>query len=92
LAVAHTHIGGTKPFLSWTDRTFGVRIPGILAIVIGNGGKEHNYLRWGWYVFEEDDYRQMLRPEITKRLRLHPSQHFEIWLAEESSVQILEVR
>jgi proteasome lid subunit RPN8/RPN11 len=92
LAVAHTHTGCTKPFLSWTDRTFGVRIPGILAIVIGSGGKEHNYFRWGWYVFEENDYRQILRSEMRKRLRLDPSQRFEVWHADEGTVQILEDR
>jgi proteasome lid subunit RPN8/RPN11 len=92
LAVAHTHIGCAKPFLSWTDRTFGVRVPGILAIVIGDGGREHNCFRWGWYVFEENDYRRMQRPEVRKRLRVEASQHFEVWRADESTVQILEAR
>ena len=92
LAVAHTHVGGLPPLLSWTDRNFGVRVPGMLAIVIGNGGNELNYLRWGWYVFGRNDYRRMSRSEITKRLTFDPSERFEIWCADENTVQFLEVR
>jgi hypothetical protein len=34
LALVHTHVSGGPPLLSWTDRHCGIRIPGVLAIVI----------------------------------------------------------
>lgn len=92
LAVVHTHVGSAPPLLSWTDRNFGVRVPDVLAIVIPKGGNELNYRRWGWYVFEKDDYRQFSRSEMVKRLRLDQSEEFGSWQADESAVQPLRMR
>lgn len=91
LAVVHTHIGGGDPFLSWTDRTFGVRVPGVLAVVIPRGGKDPEYLHWGWYVFDKDDYRQLSNSEITERVRIDSRNHFEACFADEVNVRPLRV-
>ena len=40
LGIAHTHMRGVPARLSWTDRHQSVRVPGILAVVIGNGGED----------------------------------------------------
>ncbi len=70
LGVVHTHLPGVPPVLSPADRAFGVRVPGVLAIVMSNGGYEADYRHWGWYVFEGDDFRQLGDSEIARRVRV----------------------
>src|SRR5258708_11476177 len=57
LGVAHIHLGGVRPVLSWTDRSFGVRVPGVLSVVVGGAGGECDYLNLGWYVFGNSYFR-----------------------------------
>jgi len=90
LAVAHTHLRGVPPILSWSDRNFGIRVPGMLAVVIGNGGGDSDHLKWGWHVFEEVDYRQLSQREIGERIRIDGERKFEVWTANVSGVQALE--
>src|SRR5260370_12941707 len=47
LGVAHTHVRGVPPVLSWSDRNLGVRFPDMLAVIIGNGGDDPRPLDWG---------------------------------------------
>src|ERR1041385_3570285 len=47
LAVVHTHVPGVPPELSWSDRFLSIQVPGILSVVIGNGGKDSDYADWG---------------------------------------------
>lgn len=89
LAVAHTHVRGVPPVLSWTDRNLGVRIPGMLAVVIGNGGDDVDHLKWGWYVFENTEYRKLEHNEITERIKVEPNGEFEAWSANANGVQVL---
>jgi hypothetical protein len=89
LAVVHTHVRGVPAFLSWTDRNFGVRVPGVLAIVIGGGGDEYDYHNWGWYVFEGDDYRRFSQSEIGERLKVDGSGDFKRGTADANGVRPL---
>lgn len=89
LAVAHTHVRGVPPVLSWTDRNLGVRVPGMLAAVIGNAGDDADHLKWGWYVFENADYRPLARAEITERIRIDLKGGFEAWSADANGVKVL---
>jgi len=89
LAVAHTHVRGAPPVLSWTDRNFGVRVPGVLAVVIGSGGDDSDHHNWGWYVFENYDYSPLSQTEIDERISIDPAGQVEAWTADASGVQIL---
>ena len=62
----------------------------MLAIVIGNGGEDSDHLKWGWYVFEEVDYRQLSQCEIGERIRSGGKRKFEVWIANGSGVKVLE--
>jgi hypothetical protein len=89
LGVAHIHLRGVRPVLSWTDRSFGVRAPGVLSVVIGNAGDESDYRTWGWYVFEGSDYRTFSQSEIVERLRIESSSDDERWTADANGVRPL---
>jgi len=87
LAIVHTHVRGVPPILSWTDRNLGVRVPGMLSAVIGNGGGDSDHRRWGWYVFENEDYRSLSEQEIRARIQIDPASECEVWTADASAVQ-----
>jgi hypothetical protein len=61
----------------------------MLAVVIGNGGDDSDHVKWGWYVFEDGDYRQLSQHEIGKRIRIDAVREFETWSADANGVQIL---
>lgn len=88
LGVAHIHLRGVRPVLSGTDRSFGVRAPGVLSVVIGGAGEECDYRNWGWYVFEGSDYRAFSQSEIGKRLRIDSSSDGECWTADANGVRL----
>jgi len=87
LGVVHTHVGNTAPFLSWTDRRFGVRVPGVLAIVLLKGGKDGNHLNWGWYLFDHDEYRELSGSELRRRLIIDSTMDFATLCADEYDVR-----
>jgi hypothetical protein len=64
LGVVHTHLHGVPPRLSGADREYSVQVPGMLAVVIGEGGHECDHHNWGWYLYENNDYRQLLPQEV----------------------------
>lgn len=66
LGVVHTHLHGVPPRLSWADREYSVQVPDMLAVVIGEGGHEPDYRNWGWYLYDKNDYRQLLTQEVTQ--------------------------
>jgi proteasome lid subunit RPN8/RPN11 len=70
LAVVHTHLHGVPPRLSRADREYSVQVPGMLAAVIGEGGHEGDHGNWGWYVYEKNDYRQILNEELKQRVEM----------------------
>jgi len=86
LAVVHTHLPGVPSVLSWTDRAFGVRVPGVLAIVISEGGYETDYRRWGWYVFENSDYTRFSGSEIASRVTVRSLTELEWGTADANGV------
>jgi hypothetical protein len=67
LAVVHTHLHGIPARLSRADREYSVQIPDMLAVVIGEGGAELDARRWGWYLYDKHDYRQLLARELDER-------------------------
>ncbi len=82
LGIVHTHVLGVPPRLSWADRHLTVQVPGILAIVIGNGGEDSDYREWGWYVYEESGYRELVPSELAERLDIQPQRRGEVWHAD----------
>lgn len=86
LGIAHTHVRGVPPKLSWADRHRSVRVPGILAIVIGRGGQDANHRDWGWYVFEKDDYRELALSELAGRVEIAVENRVDVVGADADSV------
>jgi len=78
LAILHTHLDDVPARLSIADRTRSVRVPGVLAVVIGEGGSERNVRRWGWYVFEGDDHRRFDDAELAARIAIDPLAQIEL--------------
>jgi hypothetical protein len=85
LAIVHTHIRGVPPRLSWADRHRSVRVPGILSVIIGNGGEDKIHERWGWYIFDTDDYRELRREELSERVHWIES-GVRVWRADRHGV------
>ncbi len=70
LGILHTHRDRFPARLSPADRTRSVRAPGVLAVVVGHGGRDDDPGVWGWYVFEGDDYRLLDAEERTHRITM----------------------
>jgi hypothetical protein len=70
LGVCHTHGVGIPAKLSRQDRTHSIKAPGVLAIVIGSGGDEPDHAKWGWYVWEHGDYRELPDHERSRRIEI----------------------
>jgi hypothetical protein len=87
LGIAHTHGRGVGTGLSWADRYRSVQVPGILAVVIGEGGADHDHGRWGWYVYEDSDYRELPLPERAKRIEVNPMGDVGVWRADLAGVE-----
>lgn len=79
LGVAHIHGPGVPPRLSRPDRRQSVQAPGVLSVVIGNGGAEEDLREWGWYVYETEDYRRIGRQEFERRIRVHEQGVVSTW-------------
>ena len=77
LGVVHVHLPGVPIKPSPTDRDCGIRIPGILEVIIGNGGADSHYKHWGWHIFEDIDFRLKTTRELGRRLRIQQSAAFE---------------
>jgi hypothetical protein len=73
LATAHTHGRGVPVTLSGTDRRHGVRVPDFLALVIGDGGAEHDPSRWSWNVYDNGDFRSLGQAEFGQRVTFSAS-------------------
>jgi proteasome lid subunit RPN8/RPN11 len=69
VAMVHTH-GGSFTGLSWADRNLTVQVPDILSIVIGHDGAEENHERWGWHVYQDGNYRQLVSHERVSRVAI----------------------
>lgn len=81
LAWVHTHGRGVPTRLSHADRTRSIRAPGVLAVVIGSGGREEDPDQWGWYVHEDGEYRMLLDQERRRRIDVTSDVSIERWKA-----------
>lgn len=68
LATAHTHGHGVPVALSRTDRRHGVRVPDLLALVIGDGGGVRNPYDWSWNSYDGVGFRCFGGDEIARRV------------------------
>ncbi|MGH8930017.1 MAG: hypothetical protein ACRDZO_05115 [Egibacteraceae bacterium] len=82
LGICHIHGHGVPALLSIQDRNHLVRVPGVLAVVIGSAGCDEDPNFWGWHVFETSVYREMQTEERQRRLRLTDSVGVEVWVAD----------
>jgi hypothetical protein len=88
IGVAHTHIRGVPVDLSWADRTQSVQVPGMLAVVIGNGGQDAVFTDWGWFVYERNDYRRISHSELINRVRVITDiPHTDVFRADSTGVR-----
>ena len=87
LGVVHTHLDGIPPRLSLADRTESVQVPGILSVVIGNGGQDSDFRAWGWYVFEKGDFRDFSRHELLKRVLVRSDVEIGVWTADSTGIR-----
>jgi len=86
LGIAHTHIAGVPVDLSPSDRTRSVQVPGMLAVVIGNGGLDKVFTDWGWFVYETDDYEIIPRVNLLSRIRIAEGNHVQVFKADSSGI------
>jgi hypothetical protein len=82
LGICHTHGEGVPARLSPKDRRHLVRAPGVLAVVIGSGGRDHDPEQWGWYEFASGAYREISPDERHRRLCLTDEGGIEVWAAD----------
>lgn len=86
LGMAHIHLPGVPVHMSWADRNLCVQVPGFLSVVIGNGGKDSDYRKWGWYVYEPLDFRRMGLDEMGSRLGIGSEHQIAICRADAAGV------
>jgi hypothetical protein len=91
LAIAHIHLPGVPVALSWADRNLSVQVPGILAIVIGNGGADRDHSQWSWNVYNRNEYRKMTPPQLGDRIDITPNGRLSTWRADASGVYEVEI-
>jgi len=89
LAVVHTHLNGVPPRLSRSDREYSVQVPGILAIVIGEGGAETDHQKWGWYLYERGNYRHLTAQDLSGHFMLEADHLFQTCEADADAVREL---
>jgi len=82
LGICHIHGEGVPARLSVQDRNHLVRAPGVLAVVIGTGGRDHDPGLWGWYEFAAGSYREISPGERDRRLRITDEAKVEVWSAD----------
>jgi hypothetical protein len=82
LGICHIHGEGVPAVLSVQDRNHLVRAPGVLAVVIGSGGRDQDPGLWGWYEFAAGAYREISPGERDRRLRITDQADVEVWSAD----------
>lgn len=70
LGVVHTHLSPRVPRLSSTDRMQGLKVQDALAVIVGSAGKEGDPDRWGWFVYDGVDYRDLIGNERVERVEM----------------------
>ena len=82
LAIVHTHFESAPPRLSEQDRQHLVRVPDMLAVVIGGGGRDADPATWGWYVWADRGYRWLDDSERGSRIDLNTSRAIDVVVAD----------
>lgn len=85
LAMVHIHIGDDVG-MSWSDRNRVVQVPGMLSIIIGNGGTDEDHRVWGWYLYGDGKYRALREAERSKRVEVTVDSHASVWMANDVTV------
>ncbi len=85
LAMVHIH-GGNDVRMSWSDRHRVVQVPGMLSIIIGNGGTDEDHGVWGWYLYDDGEYRALREAERSRRVEVTDDSHASIWMANDVTV------
>jgi hypothetical protein len=70
LAIAHIHLSAVRPGLSRTDRTQGLKVADALSVVVPRGGDEDDLEEWGWFIYEDGDYRAVDPAERRARVAI----------------------
>lgn len=93
LGVVHTHLHGIPARLSRADREYSVQVPGVLAVVIGEGGHERDHRNWGWYVYDKSDYRRLSGSDLAQRFNMNPEyeESFCLRLADANAVAEIDL-
>ena len=89
LAIVHTHLHGVPPRLSRADHEYSVQVPGILAVVIGEGGAESDHGKWGWYLYERGNYRHLTSQDLNGHLIVDADHFFQICEADADALREL---
>lgn len=76
LGMVHTHLPGVPLKLSHTDRRCGVHAPGILEVIIGNGGNAADHRQWAWHVFENAEYHSIRGRELMHRIIVNKTDRY----------------
>ena len=58
---------------------------------LGDGGGEANPARWGWYVYDTSEYRELAANERAQRVTIDPDGTPTIWIANADSVNEMVV-
>lgn len=87
LGVIHSHLPGVPPRFSRADREYSVQVPGVLGVVIGEGGAEKEYWRWGWYLFDRGNYKGLTAQELKERFLINVGSSFEVAEVDADSVR-----
>ena len=90
LAMLHIHLGPSVR-MSWSDRNRVIQVPDILSLIVGDGGGEANPARWGWYVYDTSEYRELAANERAQRVTIDPDGTPTIWIANADSVNEMVV-
>lgn len=70
LGLIHSHGGSgvLATSLSSTDRFATVHVPDFLSVIVGRRGDEEDPRAWGYYVFENGDFRRLEVAEVDDRI------------------------
>jgi hypothetical protein len=80
LGMVHTH-GATSVLLSPWDRYRTIQVPGILSVIIGNGGRDRDPADWGWYLYDTGAYRDFPLLERRQRITMKAALSVSVYVA-----------
>jgi hypothetical protein len=91
LGMFHIHIGRSVA-MSWSDRNRGIHVPGMLSVIAGEAGRETSADGWGWYLYDDGEYRELNAAERQFRIRIDDPTQCRAWVANTEGVREIVVR